>query len=636
MQHGFIKVAAASPQIRVADCIFNEKAIIDVISECSDKKVKLLVLPELCITGYTCGDLFFQNTLLDCAEKALINIAKATKNKEMIVFAGCPLRMEGKLYNCTAGLYNGEIICVIPKSNIPDYGEFCESRYFALPQEDSGEIKIGEKTYPFGTKLLLSCRQIPDLCISAEICEDLWAADSPAVKHSLAGATVIVNPAASSESAAKSDYRRDLVKIQSAKLISSYIFAGAGEGESTTDLVFAGHRIIAENGSILAEGEMFENAVTTAVIDVSSLAGERRRLGFVQKRDGYKVIEFSMKPEETDIGGQVSSMPFIPSDKEQLGRRCREILNIQVNGLKKRLKHTNAKTAVIGVSGGLDSCLALLVTAFAVDSLGLGRDMIKAITMPCFGTTDRTKSNAVRLCEELDILCETIDIFDSVTTHLKEIGHDINETDVVYENAQARQRTMVLMDIANKTGGMVIGTGDLSELALGWATYNGDHMSMYGVNSSVPKTLVRHLTKYCADTTENEALQAVLYDILDTPVSPELLPAQYGDISQRTEDIVGPYELHDFYLYYGIRWGFSPEKVYRMACSAFEGIYYSDTILKWLENFYRRFFSQQFKRSCMPDGPKTGTLTLSPRGDWRMPSDACSAVWMEEIKKLKK
>ncbi len=638
MKDGFIKTAAATIDVKVADCSHNENEIINIIGKCAAEGVKLLVFPELCITGYTCGDLFLQGTLLEAAEKSLLNIVKKTENTEMITVVGCPIKREGRLYNCAVVILGGSILGIVPKNNIPDYGEYSERRHFTEAPENNTEVELGGEKYPFGAKMIFKCRQMPEMCIAAEICEDLWVPDSPSIAHSQAGATVIVNLSASNEIATKSEYRRNLVKLQSAKLLCAYIYADAGEGESTTDLVFAGHNIIAENGSILAESNLFENTIIISEIDVLKLDGERRRMSDFGKTEpeGYTCIDFSMEKTETDILRDISKTPFIPDDLNECNIRCKSILQMQTSGLKKRILHSAAKKAVIGISGGLDSCLALLVSAEAMDRLGRDRGDIIAITMPCFGTTTRTKSNAVKLCEELGINCRTIDITESVTKHLDEIGHDIKNTNVVYENAQARQRTLVLMDIANETGGIVIGTGDLSELALGWATYNGDHMSMYGVNSGVPKTLVRYLVKYYADTAENSELKKVLYDILDTPVSPELLPAEGDSITQKTEDIVGPYELHDFYLYYTVRWAFSPEKIFRIAKHAFLGIYDDKTLIKWLEIFFRRFFMQQFKRSCLPDGPKVGTVGLSPRGDWHMPSDASSAVWMAEIEELKK
>ncbi len=636
MKDGFLKTAAATPHIKVADCTYNSNEIIKIIGECAEKNVKFLVFPELCITGYTCGDLFLQKALLEAAQEALIKIVKSTENKQMITVVGCPIKRSGKLYNCAVVMYEGEILGVIPKDNIPNYGEFYERRHFTEAPADNTDIIIGGRKYIFGKNIIFRNSLMPEMCIGVEICEDLWMPESPSEQHVEAGATLIANLSASNEVATKSRYRRDLVKMQSAKLICTYVYADAGDGESTTDLVFSGHNIIAENGKVICESALFENSVITAETDLQKLDAERRRMSDFGKTepDGYVTVEFSMDISETKLEKEISRTPFIPSVSEQSERFC-SILKMQAAGLKKRLEHTCAKTAVIGISGGLDSCLALLVTAMAMDSAKRSRKDIVAVTMPCFGTTVRTKSNAVKLCDELNAECRTVDIAGSVTKHLEEIGHDINNTNVVYENAQARMRTQVLMNIANETGGLVIGTGDLSELALGWATYNGDHMSMYGVNSSVPKTLVRYLVKYCADKTENAQLSEVLYDILDTPVSPELLPAEGDNISQKTEDIVGPYELHDFYLYYMVRWGFSPKKIYRLAKHAFSGEYDDDTIIKWLEIFCRRFLGQQFKRSCLPDGPKVGTVALSPRGDWRMPSDAVASVWMDEIAEIK-
>ncbi len=630
MKYGFIKTAAQTINTQVADCLHNEKEIIKAIDDNYKNGVKLLVFPELAVTGYTCGDLFLNETLISAAEKSLLSIVRATKNYEMAVAVGCPIAAKNELYNCGVIMYKGDILGVVPKKNIPGYGEFYETRYFSSAPDELAEIKIGDNLYSFGTDMIFFCKELPEFSFAAEICEDLWVADSPSAAHVQEGATIIVNLSASNETVTKSEYRRDLVKMQSAKLVCGYVLAGAGEGESTTDLIFAGHNIIAENGRIIGESDLFENEVTAGVIDVKKIAKERRRM-LKNNTNEYLKKEFSMKLTETDLKGVISPEPFGGEDE----KRYETILKMQVSGLKKRMLHTKARSMVIGISGGLDSCLALIVCAETADRIGMGRENITAITMPCFGTTGHTKSNALILCEELNIPCRELDISESVKRHLTEIGHDINNTDVVYENAQARQRTLVLMNMANKTGGLVIGTGDLSELALGWATYNGDQMSMYGVNADVPKTVVRKVVKFYADSSENKKLKKVLYDILDTPVSPELLPADGEETAQKTEDIVGPYELHDFYLYYFVRWGFSPEKIFNMAKYAFEGEYEGKTILKWLETFCRRFFSQQFKRSCMPDGPKVGTVGLSPRGDFRMPSDAMWTAWKTELENLR-
>ncbi len=636
MKDGFVKVAAATPDIRVADVAYNQGKICEVIDEAQRNHAKIVVFPELCITGYTCSDLFLQDILLREAKQALLQIAAYTKDKDMLVFVGTPLMQDGKLYNVAAALNHGEILGFTTKTFLPNYGEFYEMRQFTPGPKEAKWILFEGKQIPFGPQLLFCEEHMENLVISAEICEDLWAPDPPSNEAATAGATVIVNCSASTETIGKDSYRRDLVRGQSARLIAGYVYANAGEGESTTDLVFGGHNIIAENGATLAESGRFENQVIYSEIDVFRLAGERRKNTTFQPENGRSLIRvpFSVTEEETSLTRTFPQRPFVPQDDRERERRCEEILTIQAMGLKKRLVHTHANSAVVGISGGLDSTLALLVTAKAFDMIGRDRSEILSVTMPCFGTTDRTYQNACRMARQLGTTLREVPIADAVNIHFRDIGHDPENHDVTYENGQARERTQVLMDLANETGGMVIGTGDMSELALGWATYNGDHMSMYGVNASVPKTLVRHLVKYAADETDDTELQQVLYDVLDTPVSPELLPPKDGDIAQKTEDLVGPYELHDFFLYYMIRFGFGPGKIYRLAKETFAGNYENETILKWLKTFYRRFFAQQFKRSCLPDGPKVGTVALSPRGDWRMPSDACAAVWMQEIEKL--
>lgn len=636
MKDGFVKVAAATPDIRVADVAYNQGKICEVIDEAQRNRAKIVVFPELCITGYTCSDLFLQDILLREAKQALLQIAAYTKDKDMLVFVGTPLMQDGKLYNVAAALNHGEILGFTTKTFLPNYGEFYEMRQFTPGPKEAKWILFEGKQIPFGPQLLFCEEHMENLVVSAEICEDLWAPDPPSNEAATAGATVIVNCSASTETIGKDSYRRDLVRGQSARLIAGYVYANAGEGESTTDLVFGGHNLIAENGATLAESGRFENQVIYSEIDVFRLAGERRKNTTFQPENGRSLIRvpFSVTEEETFLTRTFPQRPFVPQDDRERERRCEEILTIQAMGLKKRLVHTHANSAVVGISGGLDSTLALLVTAKAFDMIGRDRSEILSVTMPCFGTTDRTYQNACRMARQLGTTLREVPIADAVNIHFRDIGHDPENHDVTYENGQARERTQVLMDLANETGGMVIGTGDMSELALGWATYNGDHMSMYGVNASVPKTLVRHLVKYAADETDDKELQQVLYDVLDTPVSPELLPPKDGDIAQKTEDLVGPYELHDFFLYYMIRFGFGPGKIYRLAKETFAGNYENETILKWLKTFYRRFFAQQFKRSCLPDGPKVGTVALSPRGDWRMPSDACAAVWMQEIEKL--
>ena len=633
MKNGFVKVAAATPDIRVADVEFNTQNIINAMEEAQKNGAKILVFPELCVTGYTCSDLFDHSVLLKASRKALLEIAENTNDKDMLVFVGAPLEVNGKLYNVAAAMNQGEIIGFTTKTFLPNYGEFYEMRQFTPGPQIVREITFEGKKIPFGPQILFQAEGMEELVVAAEICEDVWSPIPPSIQAALEGATVIVNCSASDETIGKDTYRRALISGQSARLISGYIYANAGEGESTTDLVFGGHNIIAENGTILKESSRYVNEIIYSEIDLQRITGERRKNTTFQPLDEETLVRvpFTVEETKTFLTRTFPKKPFVPSDEQTRAQRCEEILTIQAMGLKKRLAHTNARTAVVGISGGLDSTLALLVTARAFDMLGRDKKDIIAVTMPCFGTTDRTYQNACEMSKKVGATLIEVPIADAVNVHFRDIGHDPEDHSVTYENCQARERTQVLMDIANKTWGMVIGTGDLSELALGWATYNGDHMSMYGVNASVPKTLVRHLVKYAADDTTDEALKNVLYDVLDTPVSPELLPPKDGDIAQKTEDLVGPYELHDFFLYFMLRFGYEPSKIFRIACMTFDGEYDKETIFKWLETFCRRFFSQQFKRSCLPDGPKVGTVALSPRGDWRMPSDACVAVWMKDL-----
>ena len=633
MKNGFVKVAAATPDIRVADVEFNTQNIINAMEEAQKNGAKILVFPELCVTGYTCSDLFDHSVLLKASRKALLEIAENTNDKDMLVFVGAPLEVNGKLYNVAAAMNQGEIIGFTTKTFLPNYGEFYEMRQFTPGPQIVREITFEGKKIPFGPQILFQAEGMEELVVAAEICEDVWSPVPPSIQAALEGATVIVNCSASDETIGKDTYRRALISGQSARLISGYIYANAGEGESTTDLVFGGHNIIAENGTILKESSRYVNEIIYSEIDLQRIIGERRKNTTFQPLDEETLVRvpFTVEETKTFLTRTFPKKPFVPSDEQTRAQRCEEILTIQAMGLKKRLAHTNARTAVVGISGGLDSTLALLVTARAFDMLGRDKKDIIAVTMPCFGTTDRTYQNACEMSKKVGATLIEVPIADAVNVHFRDIGHDPEDHSVTYENCQARERTQVLMDIANKTWGMVIGTGDLSELALGWATYNGDHMSMYGVNASVPKTLVRHLVKYAADDTKDEALKNVLYDVLDTPVSPELLPPKDGDIAQKTEDLVGPYELHDFFLYFMLRFGYEPSKIFRIACMTFDGEYDKETIFKWLETFCRRFFSQQFKRSCLPDGPKVGTVALSPRGDWRMPSDACVAVWMRDL-----
>ena len=636
MKQGFVKVAAATPRIKVADLVYNGGVICEKLEEAWGKGAKVIVFPELCITGYTCGDLFLQGLLLEEASRQLLRIAEHTRGKDALVMVGLPMERDGRLYNVGAVLWNGEILGLVPKANIPSYAEFYEGRHFTAGNTAPVPFSIGGKTVPFGTNILFDCETVHGLTVGCEICEDLWVADAPAVNHALKGATIVANLSASNETVGKDEYRELLVKSVSARLICGYVYTSAGEGESTQDLVFGGHNLIAENGVILAQIKKFTCETIYSDIDVQKLLLERRRMGtFGKEPEGaYVKVPFRLEVAETVLERSFGSMPFVPGDEETRRRRCEEILSIQSYGLKKRYEHTGLTTAVLGISGGLDSTLALLVTVRTFDMLGLDRKGIVTVTMPGFGTTDRTYENACQLARTLGAALEEVDIRQAVEVHFRDIGQDADNHDVTYENAQARERTQVLMDIANHRNGLVIGTGDMSELALGWATYNGDHMSMYGVNAGVPKTLVRHLVQYYADTCNDSALSAVLADVLDTPVSPELLPPVDGVISQRTEDLVGPYELHDFFLYYMLRCGYPPAKVYRVAKLAFQGQYEDGTILKWLKAFYRRFFAQQFKRSCLPDGPKVGSVALSPRGDLRMPSDASARLWLDEVEKL--
>ena len=633
MKHGFVKVAAATPDIRVADVRYNTEKICEAIEEASDNRAKIIVFPELCVTGYTCGDLFTQEVLLREAKDALFRIAEYTKGKDLLAFVGMPLEMDGKLYNVAAAINEGRVIGLTTKTFLPNYAEFYEMRQFTPGPDEARFISFGGDKIPFGPQILFEADAMDNLIVSAEICEDVWSPVPPSIRAALEGATVIVNCSASDETIGKDTYRRELIAGQSARLIAGYVYANAGEGESTTDVVFGGHNIIAENGTVLKQARRYRNETIYSELDIRRIISERRRNTTFRTTGHQSLIKvpFHITRETTVLTRHFPKMPFVPANESIRAKRCEEILTIQAVGLKKRLAHTKSKTAVVGISGGLDSTLALLVTARAFDMLGRDKKDIIAVTMPCFGTTDRTYQNACEMSRKAGATLMEVPIAEAVNIHFRDIGHDPQCHDVTYENSQARERTQVLMDIANRTWGMVIGTGDMSELALGWATYNGDHMSMYGVNASVPKTLVRHLVKYAADETEDQELREILYDVLDTPVSPELLPPKDGQIAQRTEDLVGPYELHDFFLYYMLRFGYEPSKIFRLAEKEFADDYDNVTILKWLETFCRRFFSQQFKRSCLPDGPKVGTVALSPRGDWRMPSDACVDVWLKDL-----
>lgn len=632
MKDGFIKVAAATPKIKVADPAYNTEEILKIIDETEKNGASILVFSELTISGYTCGDLFLQQPLLTECKNQLLRIVKATENKSMLVVVGCPIVIKQKLYNCAVVISDGGILGIVPKTHLPNYSEFYELRHFTSGEGLEEDLWFGEE---FGyvnvaVNQLFKCKEIPELVVACEICEDLWVPLPPSTYHAMAGATVICNPSASVETTTKESYRRSLVSNQSARLLAAYIYADAGEGESTQDVVYSGHHLICENGSVLAEAKRFTNEIIYADIDVQKLAAERRKMTSFPggQTDDYFEQEFSLEVKENKITRTFPKAPFVPDNQDERDKRCDEILSLQSMGLKKRLEHTNCKHAVVGISGGLDSTLAVLVTARAFDLLDIPRENLICVTMPCFGTTDRTYQNAVSLIKELGATLKEVRIEKAVRQHFADIGHDENNHDVTYENSQARERTQILMDMANQYNGMVIGTGDMSELALGWATYNGDHMSMYAVNCSVPKTLVRYLVLYYAETTDNKKLSEVLMDVLDTPVSPELLPPVDGVISQKTEDLVGPYELHDFFLYYMLRFGFPKSKLYRMAKLTFDGVYDDETIKKWLDKFYWRFFSQQFKRSCLPDGPKVGSVAVSPRGDLRMPSDASPTAWI--------
>ena len=638
MRDGFLKAAALSPALRVADCAYNTQQIIAQLKDAAARGVKLAVFPEFCLTGYTCGDLFLQHTLQQGALTGLQSILDASRELDVVALVGLPLLVRGKLYNAAAVLCRGRLLGLVPKTYLPNYGEFYEKRQFTPGSTEVEWVTVCGQQVPFGTSLLFRCCEMPSFVLGVEICEDLWSALPPSTFHALAGATVVANLSASDETVGKAEYRRALVQNQSARLLCGYLYASAGHGESTQDMVFGGHDLIAENGTLLSEALPFAGGWAETEIDCQRMESERaRNTSFEPSAEGYQTVEFHLESTETPLTRWVDPTPFVPHDQRLRAQRCELILKMQADGLAKRLEHARAKTAVIGISGGLDSCLALLVAVRAMKQLGRPTTDVLAVTMPCFGTTRRTRSNAEILCDELHVSFREIDIAATVHSHFADIGQDEKVLDVTFENGQARVRTLELMDLANRTGGLVVGTGDLSELALGWATYNGDHMSMYGVNASVPKTLVRHLVQYEADIASSETLKTVLLDILDTPVSPELLPAkENGDIAQKTEDLVGPYELHDFYLYHVLRFGFGPEKIFRLAKAAFAGrAEYPDSVLyKWLRNFYWRFFAQQFKRSCLPDGPKVGSVTLSPRGDWRMPSDAAAALWLAELEQI--
>ena len=644
MKHGFIKAAAVTVPVKVADPKANAEAITGRIHEAASKGAKIIVCQELCITGYTCQDLFYQGTLLTAAREALLKIAGNTKDVDALTFVGLPLEVDGKLYNVAAALSNGEILAFIPKSNLPTYNEFYEKRQFTEGIPEVADIVFGESIVPFGSNILLECRSVPGLMVGCEICEDAWVPDTPSTMHAIAGATVIVNLSASTETIGKAQYRTMLIKSLSGRLVCGYVYATAGEGESSQDLVFGSQNIIAEYGSILNQGKLFGNEIVYADLDIERIRMERRRCNTfeINPLADYVVIPFTLKEEETKLSRDFARHPFVPEDRLLKKERCEQILSMQAEGLKQRLRHIHGTKIVLGLSGGLDSTLALLVCVKAFSELGLDPAGMITITMPGFGTTGRTHNNACEMARCVGATLREISIKEAAMLHFADIGHNPEVHDVTYENSQARERTQILMDVANRENGIVVGTGDMSELALGWATYNGDHMSMYGVNAGVPKTLVRHLVDFYSDDTDNETLSRVLKDVLNTPVSPELLPPKDGEIAQITEDVVGPYELHDFFLYYMLRCGYGPKKIYRIACRTFceddgtgaYATYDKETVLKWLKTFYRRFFAQQFKRSCLPDSVKIGSVALSPRGDLRMPSDACVRVWTDELEEI--
>ncbi|MEA4816505.1 MAG: NAD(+) synthase [Lachnospiraceae bacterium] len=643
----YIRVGAASPRLTVADCVFNSDEIIRVIEESDKKGIDILAFPELSITSYTCGDLFFQSALITSANKSLEKIVEASKGYNMLILVGMPIATDNQCFNCAVLISKGRILGIVPKTLLPNYGEFYEERWFSSSEDLISEnITLCSQIVPIGANIVFLAKNVPGMIVGVELCEDLWGPIPPSSFLAVKGASIILNPSASDETVAKYEYRRSLISQQSARCILGYVYAGAGIGESTTDLVFSGHCLIGENGKILNETKRFskESELVYSDIDLEMLVNERKRFSsfmyhtkHLKKIEAPRIIEFELiRHENENLARYIEKSPFVPNDWAKLSERCKDIFDIQVAGLARRISHSSSKSVVVGISGGLDSTLALLVCAKACDFLGLPRSAVKGITMPGFGTTDRTYNNAVSLIKSLGATFREISIKESSSLHFKDIGHNPNVHNVVYENTQARERTQILMDIANMENGLVVGTGDLSELALGWATYNGDHMSMYGVNTGVPKTLVRVLVKFVAgEDYVSDEVSKILLDVLNTPVSPELLPPdESGKINQKTEELVGPYELHDFFLYYIVRYGFPPQKIYFLAKVAFNGIYDNKTILKWLKTFYKRFFAQQFKRSCLPDGPKVGAICLSPRGDWRMPSDASSRIWLDELEKL--
>lgn len=641
-RYGFVRVAAASPEMRVGDCDFNKDRIIEMIRRAEAQQIEFLVFPELCITGYTCADIFRQTILQDSAVKALQEIAEKTRGSLMVVMVGLPLNVKGRLYNCAAVIQDGAVLGLVAKTYIPGYNEFVEHRWFSGAEElETPDIHIGGKAVPIGNDLLFVCEDNDNLGFGIEICEDLWVPVPPSGYLAQAGAVLIFNPSASNERVGKAAYRTSLVESQSARCVAGYVYASSNIGESTTDLVFGGHNIIAENGILAAQSERFldSSELISYDIDVIGLLSYRASLGTYRagrNASRYRKIAFKANPVRRDtLQRRIERHPFVPSDRSQRDERCREVLSIQTSGLMTRIRRTGLSRPVIGVSGGLDSTLALIVTVRAMQRLGLPASQIIAVTMPGFGTTGRTYNNAVQLIKGVGAELREINIREACLQHFKDIGHDPDIHDTTYENVQARERTQILMDLANKHNGLVVGTGDMSELALGWCTYNGDHMCMYAVNAGVPKTLIRYILQWYAENEADEAIRDILLDIIDTPISPELLPPSgSGTIEQKTEELLGPYEAHDFFLYHVVRWGAPPAKVLRLAEQAFSGTYSREQLLAWLKVFYKRFFSQQFKRSCLPDGPKVGSISLSPRGDWRMPSDMSPTLWLKELEEL--
>lgn len=643
MDYHFLKVCTVTPKLELGNCLYNTKEIVRSMKEVTAHHVSLAIYPELCVTGYSCADLFFQANLIEEAEKQVEWLLQETKDLELLAIIGVPISVENHLYNTALVLCKGKVLGIVPKTYLPNYSEFYEKRWFApAAQLTTHEITYAGQNCPIATEMIFKCQSIPYLTVGTEICEDLWATLAPSTLHSIAGATVLANLSASNEIIGKAEYRRAMLMHHSAKTMSAYLYASSSVNESTTDLVFSGHQLIYENGYCLNESTLFssETKISYAIIDLERLHKERMKQNNMSPTElvkNYQTVFFELSPTPFAFDRPIDPKPFVPQDEEKRNERCKAIFDIQAHGLARRIAHTHIQNLVFGMSGGLDSTLALLVCLKAVEYANLPTKAIIGVTMPGFGTTDRTYKNAVDLMTLLGITVKEISIVKSVTQHLKDIEHPLDQHDVTYENAQARERTQILMDLANKYNGLVVGTGDLSELALGWATFNGDHMSMYGVNSSIPKTLVRYLVDYVAHYESEPLIQEILFDILDTPVSPELLPpSKEGHIVQKTEDLVGPYELHDFFMYYMIRFGYRPSKIFFLAQQAFKDTFDNQTIFKWLSTFYRRFFSQQFKRSSMPDGPKVGSVCLSPRGDWRMPSDASSTLWLNELKELQK